>query len=526
MKLSLIFAPQSMPTSAPLGIAHLKSFIESNSDTKVKNIDLNPFFYSNTIKNFIEGKFALYKDKDKNEKSRELIKKAEEIFKGKNKDAFFKPEIYNPCAHEFLYLFERIFAVNTPLLLKYIKNERDISNALSPFAEKIYSEKPDILGFSILSPEQIYFSLALAKKIKQDLKIPIIFGGSAVRLYPKEYLKNYDFIDYVIKGDGEYPLLNILEGKDKKDIPNLAYKEDNKIQINKEENTTDLDKLPFPDFSDFELENYFCPEKVLTILSSRGCYWRKCAFCVDYDSVAMQYRVKSIPRLLEEINYLKKKHNTKFFFFADEMIAPARFKQISQELIKNDTGISYYAQAKPVKEFNKELFKEIHKSGCKVLMLGVESGCQRILNLINKGTDVRDVENFLKNSHEAGIKNAVFAFGGFPTEKEEEYKKTLDFLNKNRKNIDIQFTGYFRVAKNSRIIKNPERFGITEILIDKESYPLMPIYHYKVKEGIDEKKSAELFKQNYTFFLEMNKFSPFLGKFRDHILVYYSKPNS
>jgi radical SAM superfamily enzyme YgiQ (UPF0313 family) len=259
---------------------------------------------------------------------------------------------------------------------------------------------------------------------------------------------------------------------------------------------------------------------VLTTLTSRGCYWKKCTFCADYDTASMQYRVKEIHKLIEELRFLKEKYKTNYFYFADEMISPQMFDKISGALIKENLKIKYYTQARP-KDFNLELLKKMKRSGCTTIMWGVESACQRILDLINKGTEIQETENILRQSHEAKIKNAVYAFGGFPTETEEEYQKTIEWLKRNREYIDLQFTGLFRLTKNSRIIENPQKFKIRSKRQDEDEFD--PTYDYEVEEGIPQQRSLELFNKNYEFFLSLNKFSPFLGKFRDHMLVYFAE---
>jgi len=517
MKLCLVFPPQIIPTSAPLGISLLKSYIESETEEKVKNIDLNLYFHNNVINNYLEERFTLHQDKEKNKRSKELIKKAVEIFKHPNKD-FFNPEIYNPCANEFLYLFENIFNTNKPLLNSFIDNKQDISAALNPFTRDIEKENPDTIGFSILTTEQIPYTLALAKKLKQDLNPKIIIGGATVRLFPEKFLR-YDFIDFIIKGDGEIALKEIVEEKNIENTKNILYKKDDKIMNNKEENI-DINNTPLPDFSDFDLDDYFCPKRVLTTLTSRGCYWKRCSFCADYDALCMQYRPKDINKLIEELKLLKEKYKTDYFYFADEMISPLMFRKISDALIKEDLNIKYYTQARP-KDFPQELLKKMKDAGCTSIMWGVESASQRILNLINKGTNIEEIQNILEQSHQAGIKNAVYAFGGFPTETEEEYNQTMDWLKKNKEYIDLQFTGLFRLTENSRIEKDTQSFKITSKKASNDEFD--PTYEYEVKEGISQQRSLELFNKNYTFLLSLNKFSPFLGKFRDHLLVYFNE---
>ncbi len=520
MKTCLVFPPQIIPTSAPLGIALLKSYIESNLKINVKNIDLNIYFHNNVIDNFLEEKFTLYNNQEKNKKSIELIKKTIEIFKNSNKD-FFNPEIYNPCANEFLYLFEKIFSTNKPILNDFINNKKDLSGALSPFTKEITKEKPELVGFSILTIEQIYYALALAKKLKQELNPQIVIGGAAVRLFPKKFLK-YNFIDFVINGDGEIALKGLLEEKNIEEIKNIIYKKNNQIISNKEENIN-INDAPIPDFSDFNLNDYFSPKRVITTLTSRGCYWKKCTFCADCNTTSMQYRAKDINKLTEELKLLKEKYNTNYFYFADEMISPLMFKKISATLIKEGLKIKYYVQARP-KDFNLELLKQMKQAGCTAIMWGVESACQRILDLINKGTNTIEIENTLKQSYAAGIKNAVYAFGGFPTETEEEYNKTIAWLKTNKEYIDLQFTGLFRLTKNSMIEKDISNFKVKSIKKSEDEFD--PNYDYETEEGINQKRSLELFNKNYTFFLSLNKFSPFLGKFRDHMLVYFVENKS
>jgi radical SAM superfamily enzyme YgiQ (UPF0313 family) len=406
---------------------------------------------------------------------------------------------------------------------------------------------PDMIGISVLFNSQTVFAMLIASLIreKKDMKhIKIVFGGARFGIMrspeilfketwvfsTKEKFRHVEFgqyVDYLIPGEGEKALLNLCMAKDEKDlseVPNLVYIKDKKVRVNKPYVIHDLDHLPVPDFSDFCLDKYISPATVLPFLSSRGCPWRRCTFCTHHRSYSF-YRELEIKECLKQIMYLKKRYGVAFFNFYDEMIPPSRFRDLAKALINEGIEIYYAAYAKPVKEFDSDLLRQIYQSGGRLVMWGVESASQRVLNLMRKGTNIKDIEKVIRKATRAGLVNLIFIMFGFPTETEIEFAKTLHFLEKNKDYIHTLSKGKFVLSEGSFIYRKPEKFAITEIREAKGSRVYNRIFDYEVSKGLGPKDISVLYEKNIKS-LESIGFTPRFGVYRDHLLVYSASKGS
>ncbi len=130
-----------------------------------------------------------------------------------------------------------------------------------------------------------------------------------------------------------------------------------------------------------------------------------------------------------------------------------------------------------------------------MVIWGVESGNQRILNLMKKGTNVLDVKKVLKQSSDAGIKNVTYIMFGFPTETKEEFLDTINFLKENTDNIDLVSTSIFGLQKESKMFGEPENFGIKNVCEEKRTV-LEPKISYEIISGLTKKEVIKL-RDNY-----------------------------
>ena len=120
-------------------------------------------------------------------------------------------------------------------------------------------DKFNLIGFSINTDLQLYFALLFSRRIKQNIGIPIVFGGSFVTLYGHLYSEIFNCADYMIVGDGRVPLVKLIDYLNNKitisEVPNLIYKEDKELRVNPREHYP-LEEIPVPDFDGLPLDSY------------------------------------------------------------------------------------------------------------------------------------------------------------------------------------------------------------------------------------------------------------------------------
>lgn len=362
----------------------------------------------------------------------------------------------------------------------YSENNNKVVNGEKPeffeeILKKIKDKKADIIAFSIVYSSQAFYAYSLIKELKN-----VVIGGPAVneklsKIADKTLNNEIELLNFIIKKNIEHDKLNF----------DFA-----------------------PDFSIYNLNEYFTPKSVIPLKTSSTCYYKRCTFCTHYSNV--KYYEYPLDVIKNTINSSKQF----FFFLIDEMIPIKRLLKIA-EVVK-PLNIKWTCQLRPTKELDYEILEKLRESGVTMLMWGVESGNQRILNLIDKGTNIKDIEKVLSDSHKAGIKNIAYMLFGFPTETKEEFLETIEFLKKNNKNIDLVSSSIFGLQKDTVIYNNPEKFGIKKI-IEEERTVLGPKISYEVKQGLTQKQAVKL-RENYKKTIEkINKYPKTMNFFREHM---------
>ncbi|NOQ45634.1 MAG: radical SAM protein, partial [Desulfobulbaceae bacterium] len=249
--------------------------------------------------------------------------------------------------------------------------------------------------------------------------------------------------------------------------------------------------------------------------------WARCSFCTHHHTY-IKFRTLEIDECIRHIRVLKKRYQTDYFYFYDEMISANRFRELAGKFIDEDLGIYYGAYAKPVSKFDNSLLQQIHKSGCRVLLWGVESASQRLLDLMRKGTNIHDMKKVLAESGSVGIMNLVFIMFGFPTETKEEFFLTFDFLDRNRSSIHALSKGKFMLTEGSLIHREPDKFSITGIREKQYWNTLDKVLEYEVSNGLDHHQLAKLYRENLKRLHKIGLSSRF-GSYREHLLVYAAR---
>jgi len=322
--------------------------------------------------------------------------------------------------------------------------------------DDILSKTKDIIGISITAINQVIPAFTLAHLLKEknpDCKI--VIGGSWCSLLGKELgnkLNDFSFIDYLIVNEGEMPLLNLLNAfRDKKDynIKGVYCKRNEQIFYTPNDESIPLSQVPEADFTGLDL-NFYSERDTLPIQSSRGCYWGKCLFC-SYPVLEPKYKIKNAELLIEEVKHLQKKYGTKIFNFTDSLISPSYAEKLSDLILKNNIEIEWMIFARFEPKFTKELLSKMKKSGCSTIFWGLESANLRILEVIKKNIDLKDVEIILRNATKQKIHNRVLVMYRLPTEGYNEAYETIMFLKKNIKYIQSFSNSLYTPEKNTPV---------------------------------------------------------------------------
>jgi anaerobic magnesium-protoporphyrin IX monomethyl ester cyclase len=371
------------------------------------------------------------------------------------------------------------------------------------FLDSILAEKPDVIGISVTAYEQIIAAFTLAALIKERQPgIHVTLGGNTYSAHPDVLAREkrfFDIIDSVVLQEGEISLLRLVETVDKQegsleDVPGLVYRAGGETRFNPLPDLLDVSSLPTPDFKNFPLDLYMTPRDHLAfpLQTSRGCYWGRCTFC-DEPFRYRKYRPREIDRVIEDCVKIEETYGSSLFIFGDSAISPARLKLFAEKVLDRGMDIEWILQARPEGEFTPELCSLLAEAGCRQFYWGVESICDRILDLMDKGTNKNEIINVLTNSKKAGILNHCYMMFGFPTEDSGEAKETLTFLLENRGKIDTLSAAEFMLLKHCKVEESPESFHITELISNREDYGRG--WDYKVDRGMSQQETRQILGQ-------------------------------
>ena len=268
----------------------------------------------------------------------------------------------------------------------------------------------------------------IARKIKEKARvlgrdIPIVMGGAHVTFMAEEALDNC--ADFVVRGEGEETILELTSwlenGNDATSIskiPGLSYKIGTRVYHNERRTyLKDQDSLPTPELS--LIEGWKEPP-IFPVLSSRGCPF-DCTFCSVTKMFGHKYRTRSPEKVLEDIRYYHRLYPKAWIFFYDDNFAAdkKRTKRLLRLMIENDLVFPWTAQSRLDVVKDRELLQLMHKAGCKVLYIGLESVNPQTLLEYNKRQTVEEMEEAIRILHQYKIKtHGMFVLGGEQDDRE------------------------------------------------------------------------------------------------------------
>jgi len=293
-------------------------------------------------------------------------------------------------------------------------------------------ESPRFVGITAMTV-LISNALELAKIVKKVYpKTRVIMGGVHATLAPQEVLERKE-VDFVIQGEGETSLIQILSGQDLKKIKGIAFKENGKVIVNSPQETIeDIDSFPMLAYDLLPMDKYHpaqggCKRKPsFSMITSRGCPGR-CTFCKG-NVLGDRIRFRSAEKIVKEIMFLQKNYGIRDITFYDDTFTTNRLrvKQFCDLILKNKVDLTWSCFSR-VDTADSETLKEMKKAGCYQVMYGVESADEQILKNINKKITFKKVEEAVEATKKAGIEVRLAFMLGNPGETEETIKKTIDY---------------------------------------------------------------------------------------------------
>lgn len=305
--------------------------------------------------------------------------------------------------------------------------------------EKI--EKSDFIAMTTITP---YFNWI--KNFSTHLKFnypdkPLIAGGPHATVDSESIKNNFD---YIVKGEGEKAIVDIVEGKVKEKIVQYPYE-------------MNLDSLPIPHRIMPEEYKYGLNQEgynTMVLLSSRSCPYN-CFFCT-HKILGEFPRFHSEERVIQEINELRKKGYNSFYFVDDCFtVNKKRALNIAQRIIDNDFNITYRATSR-TDTIDEKLLRKMCESGLRSISFGLEHFDNKVLKRIQKQNTVENHIKAIKLAKDVGVKIRGSFIINLPRASKKTAYKTLDLAMK----YNLEFADFYALIAypGTDIWNYPERY--------------------------------------------------------------------
>ncbi len=312
-------------------------------------------------------------------------------------------------------------------------------------------------GFTVVSFSLYYCNQEptdwMAREIKRRMPhITVMVGGPQCHAFPPGADKPY--YDYVVSGEGEEIILKILEDVEQHGVPaeQVIIKQVDGQRL-------DLDKLPWADYSHFDLGEYRMPNGVNAEFS-RGCT-AKCVFCSE--THFWKYRGRSAGGILEEVISLNHNYGIDYIWFLDSLVNGnlKELRAFCKGIIASGIKIKWTGYARCDERMDAEYYDDLAASGCHMLSYGIESGSNAVLEAMDKRVTVNEIEQNLRDGERVGVGAHSNWIIGFPTETPQHFYESMTLIWRNRGGLDVVACGHgFTEPPDTILSQNSEKYGM------------------------------------------------------------------
>lgn len=307
---------------------------------------------------------------------------------------------------------------------------------------KVLEDPPDAILISAYL--QHFNSVAAISRLAQAQGVPVVLGGPMFNL-PEvaDEWRRIVGVSAVVGAEVDRDLPDLIEALCRKTDP-LAFPgvllSDGRRSVAAVP-LRRLDETPVPDFTDFPWDRY--PGRIVPMMTGRGCQWDKCLFCSDVISVSGRtFRTRSVENVLNEMQEQARRHETTNFLFLDLKLNswPDMIRGIAKGIGRIVQGAEWigtvHVDERKDNGLSRSDLETAVEGGMRRISFGLESGSQRLLDAMHKGSSVTRNSIFLRDAHAAGLSIRCTMFKGFPGETAADLAATVRFLEEHAVLLD------------------------------------------------------------------------------------------
>jgi hypothetical protein len=375
-------------------------------------------------------------------------------------------------------------------------------NLFLPFFEqivpKLVAAQHRVIGISLNYYGQLIPAITLAAVVRKlSPEAFVVVGGGLVCFFEErwEVLSAFtEYIDAYVPFEGERPLFDLVKalghGDDLNEVKGLVRFQNGKPLYRPAGSPLPAADFPVPDYDGLRLSEYLTPEPVLPLLSSRGCYWGRCAFCSHARLYRDQFRRLNANDVMRVAQRLHQKYAASCFYFVDEAIPPATAAAFAEMVVLSRLQFRWFGETRMEHSYTRERLKQLRDGGCLMLIFGLESAVPRVLNAMEKGITPKAASNILHDCAIVGIRSFVMFFSGFPSETLAEAERTVEFIEEHADCIMHVANSRFVLEEKAPVFRQCQRYGLSALPRNVE-HDLQTWRTYHVDQGMQPAEISE-----------------------------------
>ncbi|UCE45436.1 MAG: radical SAM protein [Methanobacteriota archaeon] len=309
--------------------------------------------------------------------------------------------------------------------------------------ERVVREKPDVFGMNS-STHKFLDTISTMRSVHEaSPETKLVLGGIHATFTADKILRDYPFVDYIIKGEGEvsFPkLLDCIEkGEAPSGVPGIGFAENGAVNIEPDILIEDLDSLPFParellpdlDYGYIHENIRLTFGKFTTISSSRGCPFR-CSYCSCAAFTRRTWRPRSPENVVDELEDLYRQGYECCVFVDDNLtLNRRRIERMCDLISKRRIKMQFYCEGR-VDSSPFSLLTKMREAGFEVIYFGIESAQKHVLNYYRKMIDIEQARKAVEDAKHAGMIVVTSYIMGAPVESLGDVNRTIDFIREAR----------------------------------------------------------------------------------------------